>query len=135
MNDWIDAHGFRANVGIVLIRDAGDVFLGGAATARLAIPQAACSRTSPPSRPCSASCARSGPRARRRRGARRDAQLAALPPAAALRPAALEALCIGQKQRWFLLRMLGGEDRLRFDVTRATRVRQRPLGRLLGARA
>jgi len=26
-------------------------------------------------------------------------------------------LCIGQKQRWFLLRMLGGEERLRFDVT------------------
>ena len=27
-------------------------------------------------------------------------------------------LCIGQKQRWFLLRMLGGEERLRFDVTK-----------------
>ena len=26
-------------------------------------------------------------------------------------------VCIGQKQRWFLLRMRGGEDRLRFDVT------------------
>jgi putative (di)nucleoside polyphosphate hydrolase len=26
-------------------------------------------------------------------------------------------LCIGQKQRWFLLRMLGGEERLRFDLT------------------
>jgi putative (di)nucleoside polyphosphate hydrolase len=26
-------------------------------------------------------------------------------------------VCIGQKQRWFLLRMLGGEDRLRFDLT------------------
>ena len=29
MTDLIDAQGFRANVGIVLIRDSGDVFLGG----------------------------------------------------------------------------------------------------------
>jgi putative (di)nucleoside polyphosphate hydrolase len=28
MSDWIDAEGFRANVGIVLMRDNGDVFLG-----------------------------------------------------------------------------------------------------------
>jgi len=26
-------------------------------------------------------------------------------------------LCIGQKQRWFLLRMLGDDSRLRFDTT------------------
>jgi hypothetical protein len=26
-------------------------------------------------------------------------------------------LCIGQKQRWYLLRMLGDESRLRFDAT------------------
>ncbi len=34
MTDFIDAHGFRANVGIVLIRDAGDVFLGGRSDGR-----------------------------------------------------------------------------------------------------
>jgi putative (di)nucleoside polyphosphate hydrolase len=34
MNDWIDAHGFRANVGIILIREAGDVFLGGRSDGR-----------------------------------------------------------------------------------------------------
>lgn len=28
MSDWIDAEGFRANVGIVLMRDNGEVFLG-----------------------------------------------------------------------------------------------------------
>jgi putative (di)nucleoside polyphosphate hydrolase len=28
MGDWIDAEGFRANVGIVLMRDGGEVFLG-----------------------------------------------------------------------------------------------------------
>ena len=28
MTDFIDAQGFRANVGIVLIRDGGEVFLG-----------------------------------------------------------------------------------------------------------
>jgi len=34
MSDLIDAQGFRANVGIVLIRDAGDVFLGGRSDGR-----------------------------------------------------------------------------------------------------
>ena len=29
MSDWIDADGYRANVGIVLMRDDGRVFLGG----------------------------------------------------------------------------------------------------------
>ena len=33
-SDLIDAQGFRANVGIVLIRDAGDVFLGGRSDGR-----------------------------------------------------------------------------------------------------
>jgi len=28
MSDWIDSEGFRANVGIVLMRDNGEVFLG-----------------------------------------------------------------------------------------------------------
>ena len=28
MSDWIDAEGFRANVGILLMRDNGEVFLG-----------------------------------------------------------------------------------------------------------
>ena len=28
MSDWIDAEGYRANVGIVLMRDSGEVFLG-----------------------------------------------------------------------------------------------------------
>ena len=29
MTDFIDSHGFRANVGIVLMRNGGDVLLGG----------------------------------------------------------------------------------------------------------
>jgi putative (di)nucleoside polyphosphate hydrolase len=28
MSDWIDAEGYRANVGIVLLRDSGEVFVG-----------------------------------------------------------------------------------------------------------
>ncbi len=28
MSDWIDSEGYRANVGIVLMRDSGEVFLG-----------------------------------------------------------------------------------------------------------
>ena len=34
MSDLIDTQGFRANVGIVLIRDGGDVFLGGRSDGR-----------------------------------------------------------------------------------------------------
>jgi putative (di)nucleoside polyphosphate hydrolase len=119
MSDLIDAQGFRANVGIVLIRDGGDVFLGGRSDGRgWQFPQG---------------------------GVRQDesaeqALYRELREEVGLEPVDVEVLaatrswlryrlprryvrrrsqplCIGQKQRWFLLRMLGGEDRLRFDVT------------------
>jgi putative (di)nucleoside polyphosphate hydrolase len=119
MTDFIDAEGFRANVAIVLIRDEGDVFLGGRSDGRgWQFPQG---------------------------GVRPDesaeaAMFRELREEVGLEPADVEVLgttrqwlryrlprqyvrrrstplCIGQKQRWFLLRMLGGDDRLRFDVT------------------
>jgi putative (di)nucleoside polyphosphate hydrolase len=119
MSDLIDAQGFRANVGIVLIRDGGDVFLGGRSDGRgWQFPQG---------------------------GVRQDesaeqALYRELREEVGLEPVDVEVLaatrswlryrlprrfvrrrsqplCIGQKQRWFLLRMLGGEDRLRFDLT------------------
>ena len=42
-------------------------------------------------------------------------------------------LCIGQKQRWFLLHLTADRERVRFDLQRRARVRSLPLGRLLAA--
>ncbi len=119
MSDWIDEEGFRANVGIVLMRDDGRLFLGGRAGGRgWQFPQG---------------------------GVRRGEQ----PEAAALRelteevglvPGDVEVvgvtrgwlryrlprqyvrrhsqpLCIGQKQRWFLLRLRSAEATIRFDAS------------------
>ena len=119
MSDLIDAQGFRANVGIVLIRGGGEVFLGGRSDGRgWQFPQG---------------------------GVRQDesaeqALYRELREEVGLEPGDVELLaatrhwlryrlprrfvrrrsqplCIGQKQRWFLLRMLGDEDRLRLDLT------------------
>jgi putative (di)nucleoside polyphosphate hydrolase len=119
MTDLIDAQGFRANVGIVLIRDRGDVFLGGRSDGRgWQFPQGGVRQQESPEEALyrelreevglepgdveMLACTRSWLRYRLpRRYVRRRS-----------RP-----LCIGQKQRWFLLRMVGGEERLRFDLT------------------
>jgi len=121
MSDLIDAQGFRANVGIVLIRDSGDVFLGGRSDGRgWQFPQGGVRHDESaeqalfrelreevglePGDVEMLAATRSWLRYRLpRRYVRRRSQ----------------PLCIGQKQRWFLLRMLGGEDRLRFDLTTA----------------
>jgi putative (di)nucleoside polyphosphate hydrolase len=119
MNDLIDTQGFRANVGIVLIRDGGDVFLGGRSDGRgWQFPQGGVQRDE----------------------TAEQALFRELREEVGLEPGDVEViavtrswlryrlprhyvrrrsrpLCIGQKQRWFLLRMLGGEERLRFDVT------------------
>ena len=119
MTDWIDAQGFRANVGIVLIRDAGDVFLGARSDGRgWQFPQGGVQPEESaeqalyrelreevglvPDDVEVLASTRSWLRYRLpRRYVRRRSQ----------------PLCIGQKQRWFLLRMVGSESRLRFDVT------------------
>jgi putative (di)nucleoside polyphosphate hydrolase len=119
MSDVIDAQGFRANVGIVLIRDRGDVFLGGRSDGRgWQFPQGGVQHEESaeealyrelreevglePGDVEMLACTRNWLRYRLpRRYVRRRS-----------RP-----LCIGQKQRWFLLRMVGGEERLRFDLT------------------
>jgi len=119
MTDFIDAQGFRANVGIVLIRDGGEVFLGSRSDGRgWQFPQGGV----------------------RRHESAEEALFRELHEEVGLREDDVEVLagtrqwlryrlprqfvrrrskplCIGQKQRWFLLRMVGGEDRLRFDVT------------------
>jgi putative (di)nucleoside polyphosphate hydrolase len=119
MTDLIDAQGFRANVGIVLIRDSGDVFLGGRRDGRgWQFPQGGVREDE--------SAEQALYRELREEigleagdvamlAATRDWLRYRLPPRYVRRRS--QPLCIGQKQRWFLLRMLGGEDRLRFDLT------------------
>ena len=118
-SDLIDAQGYRANVGIVLIRDTGDVFLGGRSDGRgWQFPQGGVQRDE--------SAEQALYRELREEVGLEpdDVQVLAatrqwlryrLPRRYVRRRS--QPMCIGQKQRWFLLRMLGGEDRLRFDLT------------------
>jgi putative (di)nucleoside polyphosphate hydrolase len=119
MSDFIDAQGFRANVGIVLIRDGGEVFLGSRSDGRgWQFPQGGVRREESPEQALfrelreevglepvdveMLATTRSWLRYRLpRQFVRRRSQ----------------PLCIGQKQRWFMLRMVGDDERLRFDVT------------------
>lgn len=117
--DLIDSDGFRANVGIVLIRDDRQVFLGERVGGKgWQFPQG-------------------GIRAQERP---EDALYRELREEVGLEPEDVQLLarterwlryrlprqyvrknsdplCIGQKQRWFLLRFRGSEDRVRFDLT------------------
>jgi putative (di)nucleoside polyphosphate hydrolase len=119
LNDFIDADGFRANVGIVLIRDDRRVFLGGRTGGRgWQFPQGGV----------------------RRNESAEEALYRELKEEIGLDPPDVEMLaftrqwlryrlprqyvrrnshppCIGQKQRWFMLRLVGPEDRLHFDST------------------
>lgn len=119
MTDFIDAQGFRANVGIVLMRDDGRVFLGSRTDGRgWQFPQGGVLRHESPEEalyrelreevglaPDDVELLGGTSRWLRYRLPRQFVRRRSRP------------LCIGQKQRWFLLRMRGGDDRLRFDVT------------------
>lgn len=118
-HDYIDAQGFRANVGIVILNDDRRVFLGGRARLRgWQFPQGGI---------------RYGERAL-------DAMYRELSEEVGLSPDQVallgqtrgwlryrlprqfirrgtEPLCIGQKQRWFLLRLAASDSALRFDAT------------------
>jgi putative (di)nucleoside polyphosphate hydrolase len=119
MTDLIDAQGFRANVGIVLIRDSGDVFLGGRRDGRgWQFPQGGVRQDE--------SAEQALYRELREEIGLESEDVEVLAatrnwlryrlPRRYVRRRSMP-LCIGQKQRWFLLRMLGGEERLRFDLT------------------
>ncbi len=119
MTDYIDNQGFRANVGIVLMRDSGEVFLGGRRDGRgWQFPQGGVLRNELPEEALFREL-------REEVGLERgDVELVAgtahwlryrLPRQYVRRTGS--PVCIGQKQRWFLLRMLGDDSRLRFDVT------------------
>jgi putative (di)nucleoside polyphosphate hydrolase len=112
--DYIDRDGFRANVGIVLTRGSGEVFLGGRVGGRgWQFPQGGVNR-----------------------GERVEEALFRELKEIGLEPEHVEVLgstrgwlryrlprqyvrdrCIGQKQRWFLLKLVADESKLHFDAT------------------
>ena len=117
-NDWIDDEGFRANVGIILTNSQGKLLLGGRVGARgWQFPQGGMLEGESPE----------------------AAMFRELEEEVGLRPDDVEVLgvtrdwlryrlpdkyirkhskplCIGQKQRWFMLKLLAPDERLRFDV-------------------
>jgi putative (di)nucleoside polyphosphate hydrolase len=113
--DYIDKDGFRANVGIVLASGSGEVFLGGRVGGRgWQFPQGGVNR---------------GEQVE-------DALFRELNEEIGLAAGDVEVLgstrgwlryrlprqyvrdrCIGQKQRWFLLKLVGDESRIHFDAT------------------
>jgi putative (di)nucleoside polyphosphate hydrolase len=119
MTDYIDADGFRANVGIVLIRDDRQVFLGGRPGGRgWQFPQGGIGRNEAPEQALFREL-------KEEVGLEEhDVEVVAstrnwlryrLPKQYLRRQSA--PLCIGQKQRWFLLRIKSGEQAFRFDTT------------------
>lgn len=113
--DDIDKDGFRANVGIVLMRNSGELFLGGRVGGRgWQFPQGGVNR---------------GERIEK-------ALFRELKEEIGLEHADVQVVgathgwlryrlprqyvrdhCIGQKQRWFLLKLIAAESRLHFDST------------------
>ena len=116
-NDWIDAEGFRANVGIILANDDNKLMLGGRVGAKgWQFPQGGMLEDEEPE----------------------QAMFRELHEEVGLRPEDVDVLgmtddwlryrlpdkfirrhsmplCIGQKQRWFILRLATDEGRVRFD--------------------
>jgi putative (di)nucleoside polyphosphate hydrolase len=119
MTDFIDAQGFRANVGIVLIRDGGEVFLGSRSDGRgWQFPQGGVRREESPEEALFRELHEEiglGPEDVEVIATTRDWLRYRLPRQYVRRRS--RPLCVGQKQRWFLLRMLGDDGRVRFDTT------------------
>ncbi len=119
MADVIDAEGYRANVGIVLIRDNGQVFLGRRRGGRgWQFPQGGMRQGETPEEAVYRELQEEiglGPDAVQLVGGTRDWMTYTLPKRYQRRGA--DAFCIGQKQRWFLLRMSRDDSPFRFDAT------------------
>ena len=116
-NDWIDAEGYRANVGIILVNGDDKLLLGGRVGSKgWQFPQGGMQRDEAPE----------------------DAMYRELHEEIGLTADDVELisvtrdwlryrlpdkfvrkhskpLCIGQKQRWFILRLLSDQEQIRFD--------------------
>jgi putative (di)nucleoside polyphosphate hydrolase len=119
MTDFIDADGFRANVGIVLMRADRQVFLGGRTGGRgWQFPQGGVQRDEAPEEALYREL-------KEEIGLERSEVEVVAATAHWLRYRLPKQYvrrnshppCIGQKQRWFLLRLLGPEASLRLDAT------------------
>jgi putative (di)nucleoside polyphosphate hydrolase len=117
-SDWIDAEGFRANVGIILANDDGKLMLAGRVGSRgWQFPQGGVRVGEEPEQAMYREL-------REEVGLDRDdvAVLGAtsdwlryrLPDKYVRRNS--EPVCIGQKQRWFMLKLVTSADHVRFDL-------------------
>jgi putative (di)nucleoside polyphosphate hydrolase len=118
-SDYIDADGYRANVGIVLMNDDRQVFIGGRVGARgWQFPQGGILRGERPEVALYRELAEEvGLRPEQVEVVARTRQWLRyrLPPQFVRRDASPR--CVGQKQRWYLLRLGVGDSALRFDAT------------------
>lgn len=119
MTDFIDADGFRANVGIVLMRDDRQVFLGGRTGGRgWQFPQGGMLQSEVPEQALFRELQEEvglEPEHVRIIASTRGWLRYRLPRQYVRRNS--HPTCIGQKQRWFLLQMLGSEDQLNLQAT------------------
>lgn len=117
MSDWIDAEGFRANVGIVLMRDNGEVFLGRRTGGRgWQFPQGGVRRGEALNEALYRELNEEIGLERRHvtvAGATADWIRYRLPKRYVRRGRG--PTCIGQKQRWYLLRLAAPETEVVFD--------------------
>ena len=117
-NDWIDADGFRANVGIILANADNKLLLGGRVGAKgWQFPQGGMLKGEEPEDAMFRELHEEvglGPEDVDVLGVTRDWLRYRLPDKYVRKHS--KPLCIGQKQRWFILRLTSGEDRVRFDL-------------------
>ena len=119
MSDWIDTEGYRANVGILLMRDSGEVFLGQRTGGRgWQFPQGGVRQGEPVEQALYREL-------QEEIGLPRE-QVALVASTADWIPYRLPKryvrrgrgpTCIGQKQRWFLLRLAVPEASAEFSFT------------------
>ncbi|MDH3746568.1 MAG: RNA pyrophosphohydrolase [Gammaproteobacteria bacterium] len=116
-NDWIDDEGFRANVGIILSNTDGRLLLGGRVGAKgWQFPQGGMLRGEDPQAAMYRELEEEvGLESQHVEilGVTRDWLRYRLPDKFVRRHS--KPLCIGQKQRWFMLKLISSADKVRFD--------------------
>ena len=117
MSDWIDTEGYRANVGILLMRDSGEVFLGQRTGGRgWQFPQGGVRQGEPVEQALYRELQEEIGLTREQAvvaGSTSDWLRYRLPKRYVRRGRG--PTCIGQKQRWFLLRLAVPESGLEFN--------------------
>ncbi len=116
-NDWIDSEGYRANVGIILANAESKLLLAGRVGSKgWQFPQGGMLQGEDPEAAMYRELEEEiglGPDDVEVLGVTRDWLRYRLPDRFIRRNS--RPLCIGQKQRWFMLRLSGDPDNVRFD--------------------